>query len=82
MILALDSVFLTTLFFTTLLSLVKSTGVVSNFLISNLSTLLFKLPEPLGISDSTLDSKLAKSSFLWNYDVSTPVALLKSPFVA
>ena len=42
-ILALYTTFLTTSFFTALLSLLKSTGVVSNFAISNLSTLLFKL---------------------------------------
>ena len=47
-ILALYTSFLTTSFFTTLLSLLKSTGVVSNFPISNLSTLLFKLSKPLG----------------------------------
>ena len=40
LILALYSVFLTTSFFTTLLSLLNSTGVVSNFPISNLSTLV------------------------------------------
>ena len=40
LILALHSSFLTTSFFTTLHSLLKSAGVVSNFPISNLSTLL------------------------------------------
>ena len=78
-----------TSYFTTLLSLLKSTGVVSNLPISNLSTLLFKLPKPLGtffnLSISylfTSDFKLAKSFFLANCDVSTPAALFKSDFVA
>ena len=55
---------------TILLSLLKSTGVVSNFPMSNLSTLLFKLLKLLGtffnlsISNlSTSDFKLAKSVF-------------------
>ena len=80
---------LTTSFFTTLLGLLKSTGVFSNFPVSNLSTSLFKLFKPLGryfnlsISNlSTLDYKLAKSTFLENFDVSTPVAFFKSAFVA
>ena len=42
-ILALHSVFLTTSFFTKLLTLRKSVGVVSNFVIPNLYTLRFKL---------------------------------------
>ena len=42
-ILALYTSILTTTFFTTLLGLPKSAGVVSNFPISNTSTLLFKL---------------------------------------
>ena len=46
LILALYSVFLTTSFFTTSLSLLKSTGVVSNFLIFSLSILFFKLFKP------------------------------------
>ena len=82
MILASDSVFLTTLFFTKLLSVVKPTGVVSNYPLPNWSALLFKLPEEIGRLDSTLDSKLAKSTLLSNCDVSTPVALLKSAYVA
>ena len=89
MILALYSVLLTTSFFTALLSLLKSTGVVSNFPISNLSTLLFKRFKPLGtflnlsISNlSTLDFKLAKLKFLATFDVSTPVAFFKSALVA
>ena len=40
LILALNLVFLTSSFFTTLLSLLKSTGVVSSFPMSNLSTVL------------------------------------------
>ena len=44
----LYSVFLTTSFFTTSHSLIKSTGVVSDFPIFNLSTLRFKLFKPLG----------------------------------
>ena len=37
----------------------------------------------LSISNlSTLDVKLAKSTFLANFDVSTPAALFKSAFVA
>ena len=43
LILTLYSVFLTTSCFTILLSLIKSTGVVFNFPISDISTLLFKL---------------------------------------
>ena len=39
----LYSVFLTTLFFTTSLSLLKSTGTCANLSISNLSTSVFKL---------------------------------------
>ena len=56
--------FLTTSLFVTLLSLLKSTGVVSNFPVCNLSTLVFKLLEPLGTFFNlsicnlyTLDSK-------------------------
>ena len=82
MILALYSVFLTTSFFTT-------TGVVSNFPISNLSTSFFKLLKPLGTffnlsiyNLSTLDFKLAKSTFSANFDVSKPVAIFKYDFVA
>ena len=41
-------VFLRTSFFTTLLSLLESTGAVSNFGISDLSALLSKLLKPLG----------------------------------
>ena len=52
-------VFLTIPVFTASLRLLKSTGVVSNSSISNLSIFNFKL---------------AKSAFLANFDVSTPVA--------
>ena len=76
------SVFLATSFFNTLLSLLKSTGVVSNFPMSNLSALLFKLLGTffnLSMSNlSTSDFKLAKSVFLAKSDVSTPVAFFKS----
>ena len=64
------SFFLTTSFFTTLRSLIKSTGVASNFPISNLSTLVFKLLKLIGTffnllisSLSTSDFKLAKQNF-------------------
>ena len=83
------SVFLTTSFFITLFSLLKSTGVISNFVISNSSTLFFKLLKLLGtflnLSISNLsisDFKLTKSVFLAKSDVSTPVAFFKSNFVA
>ena len=42
------SVFLTKAFFTTLLSFLKSTGVVSNLAMSNLSNLFFKMLKSLG----------------------------------
>ena len=65
----LYSVFLMGSCFTTLFSLLKSTGVVSHFPISNLSTLHFKLLKPLVTffnltisSLSTSDFKLAKSA--------------------
>ena len=74
--------------FTTLLSLLKSTGVLSNFPIFNLPTLLSKLPKLFGtffnLSMSNLsisDFKLAKSVFLTKSDVSTPVAFFKSVFI-
>ena len=54
-----------------------------------LSTLLFKLPELLGkhfdlsiSNSSTSDFKLTKSTFLANFDVSTPVAFFEFAFVA
>ena len=78
--------FLTTPFFTTSLSLFKSTG--TNLSISNLSTLLLKLFKPVGtfpnlpISNlSTLHFKLAKSTFLAHFYVSTSIAFFKSAFV-
>ena len=78
---------LTTSFFTTSLSLLKST-VVSNLEISNLSTFLFKLLQSFSTFSylsvpnlSISDFKLALSAFfLAKHDVSTPVALLKSDF--
>ena len=48
LILALHSVFLKTLFFNILLSLLKSNEVVSIFPVSNSSSLLYKLLKPLG----------------------------------
>ena len=70
-ILALYTSFLTASFFTTSLSLLKpvETGIYST---SNFSTLLFKLlklVETVLSNLSTLDFKLAKSSFLANFDV-------------
>ena len=72
------SVILTTSVFTTLLSWLKSTGIVSNFPISNPSNLRFKLVTPLGklSNESTPYFKLAKSTFLAKSDLSTPAALL------
>ena len=88
-ILALFSVFLTTSFFITLLSLHKSTGTVSNFPISNLSTLFFYLLKSLGavfnLSTSILSTsafKLTKSDFTANLDGSITIAFFKSAFVA
>ena len=89
LILALYSAFLTTSVFTRLLSLLKSTGVVSSFPIPNLSTLLFKLLRLVGtlfnlsiFNLSTSAFKLTKSDFAANLDVSIPVAFFKSDFVA
>ena len=72
--------FLTTSFYTTSLSLLKSTGTGINLSTSNLSTLLFKLLKLVGrffslsiSSLSVLDFKLAKSTFSANLNVSTPV---------
>ena len=85
----LCSVFLRTCFFATLLSLFKSMGVVSNFPMSNLSTLLFKLFKPFGtffnLSISILSTsnfELAQLFFLAKSDVSTPVAFFKADFFA
>ena len=61
------TVFLTTSFFTTSLSLLKSTGTGTNLSISNLSTSVFKL---------------TKSDCAANLDASVPVAFFKSAFVA
>ena len=86
-ILALYTSFLTTYFFTTPLSLLKSTGKGINLSTSYLSTLLFKLLElvrtffSLSISNlSTLDFKLGKSTFLAKDDVSFPVTFLNLLF--
>ena len=77
------------LFFTTLLSLLKSTGVISNLPVSSLSTLLFKLLTLFGIffdlsisNLSTSDFKLAKSVFSEKPYLSTSVSFFKSAFVA
>ena len=76
-------------FFTTSLSLLKSTGAGTNLSTSNLSPLLFKLLKLVGtffnLSTSNLptsDFQSAKSTFLGNYDASTPVAFFKSAFIA
>ena len=80
---------LTTSCFTTLLSLLKSTGVVTNFAISNLSTLLLKHLKLVGtlfnlsISNLLTSSfELSRSDFAANLHVSVPVAFYKSDFVA
>ena len=62
-ILALCPVFLRTSFFTALLSLLKSTGVVSNFPISYLSTSFFKLFKLVGTVFNLLLSNLSTSAF-------------------
>ena len=59
--------FLTTSFFTTSLSSLKSTGTCTNFSISNVSTSVFKR---------------AKFDFSAKLEVSIPVASFKSAFVA
>ena len=89
MILALYSVFLTTAFFTTLLSLLKTIGTGANLLISNPSILLFKLLKlvdkrfNLSISNlSTSVFKLTRPDFAANLDVSIPAVFFKSDFVA
>ena len=78
-----------TSFFTTSLSLLRSTGIGTNSSISNLSTLFFKLFHSLSWSFnlsifnlSASDFKLVKLVFLANFDVSTPVAFFKSAFAA
>ena len=50
-------------FFTALLSLLKSTGVVSNAPISNLSFLLFKLLKPIDTFLKLSISNLSTSDF-------------------
>ena len=69
--------------------MLKSTGIVPNFSISNLAALLFKLIKPLGtffnLSISKLSTsylKLAKSVFLGKSDVSMPAEFSISAFVA
>ena len=71
------------------LSLLKTTGASTNLSKSNLSTFLFKLLKVVGtffkLSISNLsisDSKLTKSTFLANFDVSTPAVFFKSAFAA
>ena len=61
---------------------------MSNFPISNLSALLFKLPKLLGTFSnlsmsnlSTSDFEFAKSVFLAKSDVSTPAAFFESVFL-
>ena len=88
-ILALHLICLTTLFFTTLLSLLKSTGIVSNFTISNLPTLFFKLLKLVGTFfnspiSNLLNSvfKLTRSDFAAHLDVSLPLTFLNLDFVA
>ena len=63
LILALYSVFLTTSFFTTLLSLLKSTGTGANLSISNLSILFFKLLKLVGIFFNSSISNLSTTVF-------------------
>ena len=63
LILALYSVFLTTLFFTTVLSLLKSTGAGANLSIPILSTLLFELLKLVGTFFNLSISNLSASVF-------------------
>ena len=65
-ILALYTSFLTTSFFSTTFSLLKSTGADTNLSIFNLSASGFKL---------------GKSTFFEKFDVSTPVTFFKSVFI-
>ena len=71
LILALHTSFLTTSFFTTSLSLLKSTGTGFNLSASNSGNL-----STSNVASS--DFKLAESSFIANCDVTTPVAFFKS----
>ena len=88
-ILALYSVFLTTSFLPTLLSLLKSTGAGTNLSIYNLSTLLFKLLKLFGKRFNLLISylstsvfRLAKFNVNAKLEVSTCEMFLISVFVA
>ena len=82
------SVFFKKAFFIILFRLIKSNRVASNFLVSNLSALLFKMRQPLGtffdlsISNlSTSDLKLVKIFYLAKSVVSRPAAFLMSGFM-
>ena len=78
---ALHTSFLTASFFTTSLNLLESTGTGIYLSTSNLSILLLKLVKLVREFLSTLDFKLAKSTYLDNFVVSAPVAFFKSVFV-
>ena len=87
-ILASYTSFLTTPFFSTSLSLLKSTGTGTNLSASHFIYLL-KLLKSVGTFFSlsisnlpTLGFKLAKSTFSAHFDVSTPAVFFKSAFVA
>ena len=87
--LSIITFFLTTSFYTILPNLLKSTGVVSSFLMFNLSTLPFKFLKLIGrffsSSKSNLsisDFKLTYSALLEEYDVSIHVLFLNIVFVA
>ena len=89
LILALYSVFLTTSFFTTLLSLLKSAATGANLSISILSTLLFKLFKLVGklynlliFNLSTFVFKLAKLDFSAKLEAPICEIFLISTFVA
>ena len=80
--LALYRFFLTTSLFTASLSLLNPAGTGTNLLTSSSSTIFSNC---LNLSISTLsasDFKLAKSVLLAKLDASTPVAFLKSAYVA
>ena len=91
-ILALYTSFLISSFFTTSLSLLKSTGTGTNLSTSNLSTLIFKLFKPIGTIGKFLIYQYLiylqhilnelNQFFLEESDVSTLVAFLKSVFVS
>ena len=65
------------------LALLKSTGSATSSSTSDLSTLPFKAFELLDTYSnlSTSDFKLTKSTFLANFDVSTPAPFFKSNFI-